>query len=139
MEPDSPWLTAGFTHEGFPLALRVRIIDRDCTQEMSHLGLLIHTLEQVREDGMPEPSYNLSLAELDASVHDLLPGSQAKMMIVETFGGLRSYYACFREEQAHRDWVVSVQNAFPDDRFEGDFQPRRAWGFYSAYRTDFGW
>ena len=88
---------------------------------------------------MPESSYNNSLADFDAFVHESLPHPGAEMMIVETFDGRRTYYACFEAEQEYEKWVAQLRASYPQHALEEQFDHERAWSFYSAYRSDFGW
>ncbi len=136
------WLTTIIEYEGFPLALRVRPkIDQPIyAEQFPHLGIVSHTLTHVLPDGRPEPSYNATLADLDAAVHDTLEnGGGGLIMIVETFGGKRNYYACLSDMDAHRAWISGLKAAYLQHELEGDFRSHRAQSFYRQYRNDFHW
>lgn len=140
--PSLPWSSALVQHEGFPLALRVRpAIDQpSIASRFPHLAVLAHALAQVRPDGLPEAAYNESLADFDAAVHVALEASGGGLvMIVETFGGTRSYYACVRDEGAQRAWLASVLADHAGHELSGRFVADRAWRFYRSYQRDFRW
>lgn len=61
------------------------------------------------------------------------------MTIVVTFDGRRTYYACFEAKQEYEKWVARIRAAYPLHTLEGQFDLDKAWSFYSAYRSDFGW
>lgn len=89
---------------------------------------------------MPEPSYNTTLGGLDADVHDTLEGCGGGLiMIVETFGGERNYYACVRDMDAHRNWLSELTRDHLEHELVGDFRSDDASGFYRRYRSDFKW
>ena len=136
------WLSATVDHEGHPLLLRVRPrLDRSGhTVHFPHLGTVSHQLVHVRPDGLPEPDYNTSLSDLDADAHEILEdGGAGFMMIVETFGGERNYYACLSNEDAHRSWLNQLKAAHPKHELDGDFRSNRALDFYQTYRNQISW
>jgi hypothetical protein len=143
LDPQSlTWSSAMVEHEGFPLALRVRpTIDQpSIAAEFPHLAILSHALAKVRSDGLPEADYNESLAELDASVHDSLQTCGGGLvMIVETFGGTRNYYACVRGEDVLGTWLTTVLAGHVGHELTGRFVADRAWKVYRSYRRDFRW
>lgn len=140
MTIEAQWLTATVDYEGLPLALRVKpSIDEERTSVCPHLGSISQALKTTRPDGMPESTYNSQLADFDAFVHESLPNPGAEMMLVETFDGRRTYYACFHTKEGFEKWLARLQAAYPLHVLEGEFDRERAWSFYSAYRSDFGW
>lgn len=140
MKESPEWLTATVSFEGYPLALRVRpSVTSAIEQEQPHLGSVCHQLEKVRNDGMPEPAYNATLENLDATIHECLPSRRTSVMLVETFRGYRTYYACFHSKDDYECWLDTLINAFPHHQLEGEFDAEKAWSFYSSYRRDFGW
>ena len=140
--PEPEWLIRTTQYDGFPIALRVRPAagGPSIKESYPHLGVLSHTLARVRKDGMPEPAYNATLEEFDGAVHALLEKDTGGIiMIVETFGGERNYYACVRDEQAHQRWIEDVSRRFPEHDLSDTFKSHAAATFYRKYREDFEW
>ena len=136
------WLTSSVDHEGFPRALRVRpsVEDTSMMKKYPHLGTLTHNLAKVRADGMPEPDYNAELAEFDNAVHAFLEdNSDGMIMIVETFGGERSYHAGVIDEQTLQRWFAGLSKRFPEHDLSVKFRSDAALSFYRSYRRDFKW
>ncbi|MEQ8766700.1 MAG: DUF695 domain-containing protein [Planctomycetota bacterium] len=134
------WLGSTVEYEGLPLALRVRPGIESSFETFPDLGELTHLLSDVKPNGLPRPDYNKSLMDFDEAVHELLEANAlGKMMIVETFGGRRAYYACVKNEAAHRAWCDSVRQQYPEHELQSRFRFDRAASFYRKYRAEFGW
>ena len=141
--PQPPeWVGANFDYEGSTLALRARpgVDTEEHEKRFPHLPTLTHQLEQVRADGTPEPEYNQSLAEFDDAVHDTLKLSgRGLVMIVETFGGKRSYYACVAESEFAEQWAEQVSGRFSECCVSAEIDCDQAWNFYRQYRREYQW
>ena len=137
------WIGKQTRHEGFPLALRVLAgFDEDWPGGVNHLAVLTHAFdaERVREDGMPKGDDNRSLADFDAFVHDAIAAKDGSVLIVETFGGKRCYYAGVRRERDAVAWLSEVRARFVEHRVSLEYDADGARGFYARYRgSEFGW
>ena len=89
------WLTSESEWEGFPLFLR-RPVYNDIYKFKSKFPCLLRvfqSFEKVRDDGLPEPEYNLSLIDFDEKMAKLFnPKTEGIVFLIETFGGKRGYF-----------------------------------------------
>jgi len=130
------------SHEGFPLAMRVRPhVDQPAENaRFPHLAILTQKLTAVRDNGLPEPDYNETLADFDHAVHQTLEkGGDGLVLIIETFGGNRTYYACVADVDVQARWLNSLSAKFPEHELTASSKRDGAWRFYRRYREDFKW
>jgi hypothetical protein len=139
---EGPWLTAMTQYEGFPLALRGRPnANGDANRETyRHLGVVCHRLAQVCENGLPEHQYNDSLEDFDLAVQEAMEGVGVGLVVlIETFGGKRNYYAYVNVEDEFRARIASLAERFPMHQLSVECRADGAWRFYERYRKDFPW
>jgi len=128
--------------EGFPLAIRACPLDADDSIWASnpHLAYLEHELAEVRDNGLPEKNYNDQLADFDHEVHQAFESkSDGQVIVVETFGGKRTYYACARSVDAATDILDDLVNRYPQQRLSPGTKADHSWKFYRQYRDQFEW
>jgi hypothetical protein len=92
---EEPWLTTQKTYEGFPLFLRrpEKLNYDDLARSYPKLVVITHHLSKVMSNGIPVAEYNASLADFDNYIVSYLRSkSQGMTVLVETFGGNRTYY-----------------------------------------------
>jgi hypothetical protein len=110
------WLGATVEYEGFPLALRVRPqADSPANQtKLPHLVALTHHLDHVRADGLPKAGYNDTLDSFDGDVVECLERyGLGLVVVVETFAGRRTYYACGKAVDLAANAIVSSKPSTP--------------------------
>ncbi len=136
------WLGATVTYEGFPLALRVRPRADSPARRKSfpYLAIVTHRLAKVRRDGLPEPAYNLGLADLDHCIIQML-GRRGRgvTVLVETFGGERTYYAYTRSLAMASAAFDAIRVMHPEHKLSLRGRVDSRWGFLQRYRKDFPW
>jgi len=136
------WLGASFTYEGFPLALRVRpAAESDKNRaRFPQLVRLTHKLASVREDGLPEASYNQSLAGLDQDAIDLFEQrDEGITVLIETFAGKRTYYGFALASASARSRLLELKQRYPEHDLSIEASADPTWKFLSRYREDFPW
>src|SRR5690349_2981122 len=118
---NAPWLTTMAEHQGRRLALRVRP-DVDTSSNRGsypQLAVISHELSSVTADGMPEASYNDSLADFDREIHELFEcEGEGLLVLVETFAGKRNYYAYVADRAPVRSRVDNLRTRFPQHRLK---------------------
>ena len=128
--------------EGFPLAIRACPLAQDDSIWASnpHLAFLEHQLTDVRENGLPEKDYNDELVDFDHEVHQTFEGnSGGQVVVVETFGGKRTYYACAQSVDVATELLNGLVSRFPQHKLSPGTKADHAWKFYRQYRDQFGW
>ena len=89
------WSTSEIEYEGFPLLLRKPDhfnigLFRD---RFTRLVTIVHSLEKVSSDGLPDRNYNNTLKDFDHYMCSLLEGTNDGIIfLIETFAGKRNYY-----------------------------------------------
>ena len=139
---DREWLAQSFDYQGRLLQLRVRpaVDTPEHFEQYPHLGVLTHQLDHVQEDGQPEPAYKEALADFDAIVDETLTTSgHGTVMIIETFGGARRYYACLDDADHADAWLATLQERFGDHKLSIEVDRDKAWIFYRGYRSEYKW
>jgi len=128
--------------EGFPLAIRACPLNADdpIWSSNPHLAFLEHQLAEVKDNGLPEKDYNDRLADFDHEVHQAFEsGSGGQVIVVETFGGKRTYYACTESVDAATEILNGIVNKFPQHRLSPGTNADHSWKFYLQYRERFEW
>lgn len=134
------WGTLAREHEGFPLFLRFPLqLDYDSLKQRFPLRLVIsHTFNFRRFDGLPEALYNKTLEEFD---HYLVTYFKAdklgQVVLVETFGGSRSYYFYVAESVDLEALSADILARFPSQKIELQSEADPAWRFIRWYRREF--
>ena len=129
-------------YEGFPLAIRACPLESDdpIWELNPHLAFLEHELAQVRSNGLPEGEYNRGLDAFDHEVHQAFErDSIGLVMIVETFGGKRCYYACTRSIDDAVATLEDLAKRHAEHKLKIGTKPDRSHSFYRRYREDFKW
>lgn len=137
--PLPAWLTATVQYQGFPLALRVRpgAGTAEPRARLSALAVVTHRLAQVRADGMPEPDYNDGLADLDGAIIRALEVDGGTVVLVETLGGRRSYYAYTSGGGALDAAWAAVRAAHPGHALDLQRRADPGWSVFGDYRRQF--
>ena len=89
------WLTSEIEYEGFPLLLRKpnHLAIWNFKPRFTKLVTIEHFLEKVTKNGLPEKSYNKSLADFDHCMCTLIDSrTEGAIVLIETFCGKRNYY-----------------------------------------------
>jgi hypothetical protein len=139
---NAPWLTAMVEYEGQPLALRVRP-DADAPGNrvrFPRVATVTHELSSVTSNGLPEASYNDSLAGFDHDVHACVErGGRGLVVLVETFAGKRRYFAYVADGTQLDARIAKLIARYPQHvvSVRGGDDPE--WGLYNVYRQRFPW
>jgi hypothetical protein len=136
------WLGAGFTYEGFPLALRVRpAADSDKNRaRFPQLVCITHQLASVRENGLPEAGYNRSLAGFDQDAIDLFEQrDEGLTVLIETFAGKRTYYAFALAAAPAEGRLLELKQRYPEHDLSLAASADPEWAFLARYKEDFPW
>jgi len=136
------WLGATVSHQGFPMALRVRskIHTAETRARFQRLAAITHRLAEVRANGLPKSRYNDGLAQLDADVIRALESEDgAVVVIVETFAGKRTYYAYADGPGRAKAALARLREAYPQHDLTAAGGPDPDWGLYSEYRERWPW
>jgi len=133
------WLTAEKTYEGFPLFLR-RPTDLDVDSlrpSFPILAVVTHKFAKRKPNGLPEPEYNDSLAEMD---QELVTAFDADRMgvpaLVETFGGERNYYFYVAADTDVPSAISAVASRYPKEQLSWLVRSDPKWGFIERYARD---
>jgi len=134
------WHTGEVQHEGFPLLLRFP--DKPDFDILSRrypkLLAVEHTLAKVKPSGLPEPDYNDSLADFD---HDLVsafePSASGITVLVETFGGRRSYYIYVSADAPVEDVKRHLSTKYPQHQLHWSLQDDAGWKFIRRYSEEY--
>ena len=139
---DDRWLGKTARYEGWPLALRVRpyVLTLENQRKFPQLVVITLKLAKVRADGMPEPDYNDTLADLDAELIDLFEANKVGLtVLVETFGGRRVFYSFTQVTAPVQALVAEFQRRNPSHAISVQVKPDPNWGFIANYRKQFPW
>jgi len=139
-DADPQWKTRAVEYEGYPLLLRCPFhLPYERQAELPILFVLTHILDHVTESGLPEARYNTDLLEFDsAAVQPLLDASEIATVLVETFGGKRTYYSYISRTADVDAAVARLQTRFPDVRLEHETCENADWRFIRRYAADYG-
>jgi hypothetical protein len=118
MPTPAPWLTGEREYEGFPLLLRHPAgLDYDLLP--AKWLAVTHLLDRTLPNGLPEPDYNDTLADFDDDVCRYLSTlDQGKIVLIETFGHQRSYYAYCASDVSLETVKEYFANRYPNFRLE---------------------
>ena len=136
------WLGATVNYRGAPLALRVspRADSPARRRSFPYLVVLTHHLAKVRSNGLPDPGYNDTLAEFDATIISTL-GRRGRgvSVLIETLAGRRNYYAYTRSRVVGAKAFDDIRAQHPEQKlvFRGRTDPR--WSVLERYRKEFSW
>ena len=135
-----PWKTVKVTYEGHPLMLRCpQDLPFDRQAEFPVLLVIEHHLDQVTESGLPVTGYNEGLIDFDeAAVQLLQPSGEGVTVLVETFGGKRTYYSYVSRAADVDAAVARLLERFPGVRLEHTVQENADWRFLRRYAAEFG-
>lgn len=139
---DNRWLGKTARHEDFPLALRVRpyVVTPENQRNFPQLTAITLQLAKVRADGMPEPDYNDTLADLDAGLIDLFEINNVGLtVLVETFNGRRTFYSFTQATAPVQALVTDFQKRNPMHAISIQVKSDPNWGFITDYRKQFPW
>ena len=133
------WLIAEKTYEGFPLFLR-RPADLDVDSVRAGfptLAVVSHKFTKRKPNGLPEPDYNESLAEMD---QELVSAFDVDRMgvpaLVETFGGERNYYFYVAADTDVPRVISAVARRYPKEQLSWLVRSDPKWGFIEIYAKE---
>ena len=130
------WLTTETKYEGFPLYLRLPDYKNvwSYKDKYSNLFCITHKLEKVKDNGLPESDYNLSLIDFDGDLSDLFDNDKEGITIlIETFGGERNYWYYISSKVDYESKVDNISKKFPSNKIETNFRDDKDWGFIKKY------
>ena len=130
------WFTGQREHEGTPLHLRFPE-KRDYKTAQPKFPLLIwatHRFSFVMENGLPTSEYNSDLADLDERIVESIPCP----VLVETFGGNRTYYGYAPSDFDVKSAQASIKDAFPSENVTWESKPDPHWKLIKSYSQEFG-
>jgi hypothetical protein len=113
----SVWLSGETKYEGFPLLLR-RPKDVDHEALPPKLIVVTHLLDKTKPNGLPEPDYNDTLFDFDGDVIDTFRTLKSTVVLIETFGHKRSYYAYCPESVTLAEVQGRLTKGYPGYRLE---------------------
>ncbi len=134
------WYTGEVRHEGFPLLLRFPDKPDFDTLSIRFPKLLVveHTLAKVMPSGLPEPDYNDSLADFDQDlVSAFEPSTSGITVLVETFGGRRSYYIYVSVDAPVEDVKRRLCTNYPQYQLDWSLQDDAGWNFIRRYSEEY--
>ena len=139
MAEDRPWKTGSFEYEGFPLLLRVPDgLNFDALKDAYPQFISVtHYLSKVKANGLPEPEYNESLFDFDDQLVGALENGRAGVtVLVETFGGKRTYYMYAKSDFAPELLERELDNNFPEHQIEIGSKTDKEWSVIKRYAND---
>jgi hypothetical protein len=139
---EAKWLGSTVSYEGQSMALRIRV-GADVVAIRSQYPVLIaltHKLAAVLSSGLPEPSYNNQLLELDLAIVSALDADgRGITALIETFSGKRTYYAYAEAKEQGEAAVEQVRHLHPGHFLSVTTRPDTAWELLETYRRLFPW
>lgn len=134
------WVTAQRFYQGFPLFLR-RPIDVDTPENRRNfpdLVVLAHVFKERLPDGRPESRYNKTLEDFDHDLCSVFGSDQSGVpILIETFGGKRTYYFCASPDADVSSLVAGISQAYPNERLIWAREINNGWTFLDRYAADF--
>jgi hypothetical protein len=109
------WSNSEVEYEGFPLLLRKPNYTNiwQFKREMTQLLTIEHLLDKVKADGLPESSYNKSLAAFDHHMCSFFDtGNEGMILLIETFAGKRIYYYYTLPHLAINDQIEEAKSNY---------------------------
>lgn len=135
------WKTAATEHEGFPLLLRAQGgLDYDSLQgRYPRLFWVTHTLDKVQPSGLPDILYNQGLEDFDIAVVELFSRDESGItVLVETFGGERTYYMYVSNHADTEAAMKRIQEKYSGHKLDWQIKNDSQWHFIRRYAEDFG-
>ena len=121
MSEDNPnlesWQSGETKYEGFPLLLR-RPTNVDYDALPPKLIVVTHLLDKTKPNGLPEPDYNETLFDFDEEVIGTFRALKCFVVLVETFGHKRAYYAYCPESVAVSEIQDRLEKSYSGFRLE---------------------
>jgi hypothetical protein len=113
----STWQSGKTEYQGFPLILR-RQTGLDYGALPPKLVVITHLLDKTKPNGLPEPDYNETLFDFDEDVIRSFRERKAVVVLVETFGHKRAYYAYCPEQVSSVDMKDQLSTRYAKVRLE---------------------
>jgi hypothetical protein len=135
------WKTAETEYEGFPLLLRAQGgLDYDLLQsQYPQLFIVTHTLDKVQSSGLPEIIYNQGLEEFDVAMVELFSKNKSGItVLVETFGGKRTYYMYVSNNADTEAAMKHIQDNYLEQKLDWEVKSDPQWRFIRKYAKDYG-
>ena len=136
---DRPWKTGSFEYKGLPLLLRVPDgLKYDELKEIYPQFISVtHYLSKVKNNGLPDADYNESLFDFDEQLVGVLENTGAGItVLVETFGGERTYYMYSKSDFSSESLEKELHETFPEHQLEINSKTDKEWSFIKRYAND---
>ena len=134
------WYSGEVQYEGYPLHLRFpeKPDFKELRKRFPTLLTITHEFEKVKTSGEPENEYNESLADFD---HDVIISfekiSSGKTVLIETFGGRRSYYIYVSIVANINHMRIHFSEKYKRHKLTWEQQPDPTWRFIRRYAEDY--
>ncbi|WP_165499723.1 DUF695 domain-containing protein [Pedobacter frigidisoli] len=130
------WISTNVVYDEFPLYLR-----RPDYQDVWNYKIrftqrlnISHHLDKVKQNGLPESDYNLSLSDFDSDLCNLFDDhSEGIIFLIETYGGERNYWYYISEQTDYLNKIERIRQEFPNNAIESDLNDDTNWGFIKSY------
>ena len=139
MTDTRPWKTGEFEYEGFPLYLRVPdgLNYDELSKSYTQLIDVTQILSEVKSNGLPEADYNKTLIDFDGFLVNYLERlGKGITVLVETFGGKRSYYMYAKPEFEVFVLKQEINKLYTQHRVEIETNTDQSWSFIRQYAND---
>jgi eukaryotic-like serine/threonine-protein kinase len=137
--PERRWLTTQKSHQGSPLLLRrPEVLDfEDIGRSFPNLVVIAHRLTMIEPNGLPEADYDAQLADFDRYVTSYLRiGHRGLTVLIETFGGKRTYYCYAADGVALERMKKDVETRYPHNELEWKERRDPDAGFIRKYAAE---
>lgn len=129
------WSTSEIVYDGLPLLLRKPDYPNiwQYKNRFTKLVSIVHLLEKVNSDGLPEKNYNSTLNDFDHYMCSMFQSSKNGIIfLIETFSGKRNYYYYSLPELNVESLIENTKNKF---HINIDYwtKPDSNWGFIDSY------
>ncbi|MCX7428089.1 MAG: DUF695 domain-containing protein [Planctomycetia bacterium] len=133
------WYSGEIRHEGFPLHLRFpERPDFDALQKkLPKLLIVTHSLAKVKPSGVPEAEYNYSLAEFDHELVTAFEPSSGITVLVETFGGRRTYYIYVAPDAPIDATKQRFATKYAQHKLDWQLRDDPGWKFIRGYSEEY--
>ena len=136
------WLNGDSIHEGFPIYFRRPELTKNETENLKfrfpQLMVIEHKLAVVKNNGLPESEYNLSLLPLDdALLTPFRDEAEGITALVETFAGRRTYYVYVGIGFDMQSIQSRISRIFPDEIISWEIKDDANWKVFDGYTRDF--
>jgi len=141
MAKEQPWITGKFEYEGSPLHLRVpKGLNYDeLSVKYPKFISVTHSLSQTTDNGLPVPEYNSTLGDFDEFLIKYLENNNMGItVLVETFGGNRTYYMYSNKGFNIETFNSSITQKYSQHIVEIDSNIDDQWSFIKQYSEDWG-